>query len=97
MHESDQDRVRLAAAQYIVERGYGKAPGRIEILKHEDTGPLPGAELTPEQAYFEVIHGHCKVDAVEEVPQPPEPKAESKCLGDILAEPVDSVDASQAG
>jgi hypothetical protein len=29
MHESDQDRVRLAAAQIIVEQGYGKAPVRF--------------------------------------------------------------------
>ena len=96
MHESNQDRLRLAAAQFIVERGYGKAPERIEILKHEEKGPLPGSELTPEQAYFQLIHGQYKVDVVEEVPELPGPNAEPKCLGDILAEPVASADEDRS-
>jgi len=58
MDNSSNDRVRLAAAQFIIERGYGKAPQRIALLDAREQGPLPGAELTPLEAYNQVIQ--CK-------------------------------------
>jgi hypothetical protein len=58
MESSSNDRVRLAAAQFIIERGYGKAPERIALLDAREQGPLPGAELTPIEAYMQVIE--CK-------------------------------------
>ena len=39
MRESSNDRVRLAAAQFIVERGYGRAPERIELVARREDGP----------------------------------------------------------
>ena len=51
MEESDNDRVRLAAAQYVIERGWGKAPERIELLaatvglSTEELGPVPCGSL----------------------------------------------------
>jgi len=59
MDNSANDRVRLAAAQFIIERGYGKAPERIELLDARDQGPLPGAELSPMEAYQQLIQ--CKI------------------------------------
>ena len=56
MRESSNDRVRLAAAAFIVERGYGPAPERVELVAKRDDGPLPGSELTPREAYFRLIH-----------------------------------------
>ena len=58
MDNGTNDRVRLAAAQFIIERGYGKAPERIALLDAREQGPLPGAELTPLEAYNQVIQ--CK-------------------------------------
>jgi hypothetical protein len=55
MDNSSNDRVRLAAAQFIIERGYGKAPERIELLDAREQGPLPGAELSPVEAYMQLI------------------------------------------
>jgi hypothetical protein len=40
MHRADRDSVRLAAASFIVERGWGKAPQAIEhSSKDEETSP----------------------------------------------------------
>jgi hypothetical protein len=58
MDNSANDWVRLAAAQFIIERGYGKAPERIELLDAREIGPLPGAELSPMEAYQQIIQ--CK-------------------------------------
>lgn len=58
MDNSTNDRVRLAAAQYIIDRGYGKAPERIALLDAREQGPLPGAELSPMEAYQQIIQ--CK-------------------------------------
>jgi hypothetical protein len=58
MEDSANDRVRLAAAQFIIERGWGKAPERIALLDARERGPLPGAELTPLEAYMAIIE--CK-------------------------------------
>jgi hypothetical protein len=58
MDNSANDRVRLAAAQFIIERGYGKAPERIELFDARELGPLPGAELSPMEAYQQIIQ--CK-------------------------------------
>ncbi len=55
MHTTTNDRVRLAAAQFVIERGYGKAPERIELLDEREQGPLPGAELTGQEAYMQLI------------------------------------------
>jgi hypothetical protein len=55
MDNSSNDRVRLAAAQFIIERGYGRAPERIELLDAREQGPLPGAELPPVEAYMQLI------------------------------------------
>ena len=55
MDNSTNDRVRLAAAQFIIERGYGKAPERIALLDAREQGPMPGADLTPMQAYTAII------------------------------------------
>jgi hypothetical protein len=63
MRDSANDRVRLAAAQFIIERGWGRAPERVELLDAREQGPLPGAELTPLQAYLQVI----KFRAIEEI------------------------------
>ncbi len=48
MRESSNDRVRLAAAQFVIERGWGKATERVELAG--DGGPV---QLTGEW----VIHG----------------------------------------
>jgi len=58
MDNSANDRVRLAAAQFIIERGYGKAPERVELFDARELGPLPGAELSPMEAYQQIIQ--CK-------------------------------------
>lgn len=64
MQESTNDRVRLAAAQFIIERGWGKAPERIELLDAREQSPLPGADLTPQQAYLQLIK-HKTFDEIE--------------------------------
>jgi hypothetical protein len=55
MEDSTNDRVRLAAAQFIIERDWGKAPERIALLDARQQAPLPGADHSPEQAYLELI------------------------------------------
>jgi hypothetical protein len=57
MRESANDRVRLAAAQFIVERGYGRAPERIELVARREDGPQPGSELSPREAYLRLVRG----------------------------------------
>lgn len=42
MRGSDNDRVRLAAAQFIIERGWGRAPEMIELVDNRDGELLPG-------------------------------------------------------
>jgi len=62
MYESDNDRVRLAAAQFIIERGWGKAPERIELAAVLDSSvdvKVMGRDLTPAQAYARIIRGEC--------------------------------------
>ena len=57
METSTNDRVRLAAAQYVIERGWGKAPERIELfaakvdLTHDDL------DMSPEAVYLRFIKG----------------------------------------
>jgi hypothetical protein len=55
MEDSANDRVRLAAAQFIIERGWGKAPERLALIDAREQGPMPGADLTPMKAYMEII------------------------------------------
>ncbi len=59
MHESDNDRVKLAAAQYVIERGWGKAPERIELLAAtvDLTAGDDMGELSPLDVYLQVIKG----------------------------------------
>lgn len=66
MQESTNDRVRLAAAQFLIERGYGRAPERVEIRAMRDDGPLAGAELTPRDAYLRIVHGELVEDLVDD-------------------------------
>ena len=61
MHKSSQDRGRLDASQFIVERGYRKAPERAELSARRQEGPLPGAQLTPPDVYLPLVPG--QVDA----------------------------------
>ena len=57
MHESTRDRVQLAAAQFVAERGSCKAPERIELLAKNADASLPSAELTPGEADIGLLHG----------------------------------------
>jgi len=55
MRECSNPRVSLQAAQYIIERGHGKASERIELLDAREQGPQPGAEMTEQEAYLKLI------------------------------------------
>jgi hypothetical protein len=57
MEKSDNDRVKLAAAQYVIERGWGKAPERIELLTATVDLTANDIDLTPVEAYLQVIKG----------------------------------------
>ena len=62
MRRSQNDRVRLAAAQFIIERGWGKAPERIELATALETRvdvKVMGRDITPAQAYARIIRGEC--------------------------------------
>ncbi len=66
MRNADNDRVRLAAAQFIIERGFGKAPEKIEIFAAREEGPLPWCELSPREAYMKLVRGEVIDDVVED-------------------------------
>ncbi len=57
MEESDNDRVKLAAAQYVIERGWGKAPERIELLAAAVDLTADDIDLTSEEAYLQIVRG----------------------------------------
>jgi len=57
MDESDNDRVRLAAAQYVIERGWGKAPERIELVAAAVDVSTEDLDLSPLDVYLRVIKG----------------------------------------
>ena len=57
MEESDNDRVKLAAAQYVIERGWGKAPERIELLTATVDLSAEDIDLSPMEAYLRLIKG----------------------------------------
>ena len=57
MEGSDNDRVKLAAAQYVLERGWGKAPERIELLAATVDLTADDINLSPVEAYLQVIKG----------------------------------------
>lgn len=59
MEGSNNDRVRLAAAQYVIERGWGKAPERIELIAAtvDLTGPDDLEGMSPEDVYLHVMRG----------------------------------------
>lgn len=44
MKEADKDSVRLSAAQYIIDRGYGKAVSNINMVAEVDVVSLSPAE-----------------------------------------------------
>ena len=68
MRESANDRVRLAAAQFIVERGYGRAPERIELVAKRDEDPRPWSELSPREAYMRLVRGETEDAELEDAP-----------------------------
>jgi hypothetical protein len=57
MEESDNDRVKLAAAQYVIERGWGKSPERIELLAATVDLSADDINLSPVEAYLRLIKG----------------------------------------
>jgi len=57
MEGSDNDRVKLAAAQYVIERGWGKAPERIELLTATVDLSAEDIDLSPMEAYLRLIKG----------------------------------------
>ena len=57
MEESSNDRVPLAAAQYVIERGWGKAPERIELLAATVDLSTEDLDMSPEEAYLRFIKG----------------------------------------
>jgi len=60
MRNSSNDRVRLAAAQFIIERAWGRAPERFELsgeINKSVVVGVMGVDLTPEQAYMRLIRG----------------------------------------
>lgn len=67
MRTSDNDRVRLAAAQFIIERGWGRAPERIELVAASVEMSFEGSEWSPREAYFKLIKG---VELLEESEAP---------------------------
>lgn len=85
MRESKNEKVRMQAAQFIIERGYGRAPEKIELeVRREE--PQPGADMTPAEAYIRLIHGGDVEDVVLDVPQLGQEKGSEAglSLGDIL-------------
>jgi hypothetical protein len=54
MHESANDRVRLAAAAFIVERAWGKATNRVEV---EPVQIEISRKLNPQEAYMRMLEG----------------------------------------
>jgi hypothetical protein len=54
MHESANDRVRLAAAAFIVERAWGKATNRVEV---EPVQIEISRKLNPQEAYLRMLAG----------------------------------------
>lgn len=71
MQDSSNDRVRLAAAQFIIERGWGRAPEKIEAVGTRKEGPLPGEELSPAEAYMRVVRGGEIEEVISDAPQLP--------------------------
>lgn len=67
MRTSDNDRVRLAAAQFIIERGWGRAPERIELVAPEIDISLEDLQLSPREAYLRIIKGY-EVEGLPEFP-----------------------------
>lgn len=57
MESSDNDRVRLAAAQFVIERGWGKAPERIELLAATLDISADDFDESPMGAYLRLIKG----------------------------------------
>ena len=54
MHESSNDRVRLAAAAFIIERAWGKATNRVEV---EPVLVEISRKLSPQEAYMRMLNG----------------------------------------
>lgn len=77
MAESVNERVRLAAAQYLIDRGWGRATERVEHAGEPVALAVLGVDLTPEQAYAKIIHGE-----PFEVPDSPPERLSSADSGD---------------
>lgn len=45
------------ASRSLVERGYGRAPERIELVAKREEGPRPGSKLSPREAYLRLVRG----------------------------------------
>lgn len=54
MHEGSNERVRLAAAAFIIERGWGKATKRVE---HDAIQIQISRSMDPEEAYLKMLAG----------------------------------------
>lgn len=82
MRTSDNDRVRLAAAQFIIERGWGRAPERIELLAAKVDLTVERALLSPREAYLRLIKGSDAEECLGE----PEPLPARTGLDTFLTE-----------
>ena len=54
MYEGSNERVRLAAAAFIIERGWGKATKRVE---HDTIQVEISRKMNPEEAYLKMLAG----------------------------------------
>jgi hypothetical protein len=65
MHEGSNERVRLAAAAFIIERGWGKATKHVE---HKPVHIEISRKISPEEAYIQMLDG----GILEPLPADPE-------------------------
>ena len=93
MHGSDNDRVRLAAAQFIIERGWGRAPEKIELVDNRDGGLPPDVKLTPEEAYMLLLAGAPMGAVIRHTPTLAAPAADTADADFSEHAPDDSVPA----
>ena len=54
MHEGSNERVQLAAAAFIIERGWGKATKRVEV---EPVHIKISRKMDPHEAYLKMLNG----------------------------------------
>ena len=63
MQDSENERVKLAAAQFVIERGWGKAP---LVIEHEPIPVVISRTMDPEEAYMLMLDGGVLEDRVLE-------------------------------